>query len=87
VKFLRLRHRLFRKKSPSHPRRIPGQLTVPQVARALGTTAHWIYDRIHNGTIEIARDADTNLFLFPDKPRTITLFQQLQAGKVQRLRF
>jgi len=87
VKFLRLRHGLFRKRSQSHPRRIPGSLTVPQVARALGVTAHWIYDRIHKGTIKVARDADTKLYLFPDNPRTITLFKQLRAGKLQQLRF
>jgi hypothetical protein len=87
VHILRLRHRLFRKRSQSHPRRIPGFLTVPQVARQLGITPHWIYDRIHNGTIAMARDSETNLYLFPDAPRTITLFKQLRAGKLQQLRF
>lgn len=87
VKILRLRHRLFRKRSQSHPRHIPGCLTVPQVARQLRITPHWIYDRIHNGTIAVARDAETNLYLFPDEPRTITLFKQLRADKLQQLRF
>lgn len=87
VRLLRLRHRLFRKRSQSHPRRIPGRLTVTQVARGLGIEPHWIYDRIHNGTIQIVLDPDTGLYLFPDRPRTITLFKQLRAGKVQELRF
>jgi hypothetical protein len=87
VKMLRLRHRLFRKRSQSHPRHIPGCLTVSQVARQLRITPHWIYDRIHNGTIEMVRDRDTNLYLFPDDRRTITLFKQLRAGKLQKLRF
>jgi DNA invertase Pin-like site-specific DNA recombinase len=87
VRILRLRHRLFRKRSQSHPRRIPGHLTVPQLAHTLGITPHWIYDRIHNGTIQVARDPTTNLYLFPDQPMTITLFKQLRAGKVQSLRF
>jgi len=87
VKILRLRHRLFRKRSQSHPRHIPGCLTVPQVARKLRITPHWIYDRIHNGTIAVARDAETNLYLFPDEPRTIALFKQLRASKLQKLRF
>jgi hypothetical protein len=60
---------------------------VPQVARQVRVTPHWIYDRIHNGTIVIARDRDTNLYLFPDEPRTITLFKQLRAGQLQQLRF
>jgi hypothetical protein len=87
VRIYRLRHRLFRKRSQSHPRRIAGYLTVPQLAWALKITPHWMYDRIHNGTIQVQRDPQTNLFLFPDKPRTLTLFQQLRAGKLQKLRF
>jgi hypothetical protein len=87
VRIIRLRHRVLRKRSQSHPRHIPGFLTVPQVARTLRVTPHWIYDRVYNGTIEIARNSATNLYLFPDNPRTITLFKQLRAGKVQKLRF
>jgi hypothetical protein len=87
VRLLRLRHRLFRKRSQSHPRRIPGRLTVSQVARGLGITPHWIYDRIHNGTIQVVLDPDTGLYLFPDQPKTITQFQQLRAGELQKLRF
>jgi hypothetical protein len=87
VRILRLRHRLLRKRSQSHPRRIPGYLTVPQLARTLGITPHWIYDRIHNGTIQVALDRETNLYLFPDQPKTITLFKQLRAGNFQSLRF
>jgi hypothetical protein len=87
VRTLRLRHRLLRKRSQSHPRCITGFLTVPQVARKLGITAHWIYDRIHNGAIEISRDAATKLYLFPDHSQTITQFKQLRAGKLKKLRF
>ena len=29
----------------------------------------------------------TRLYLFPDQPKTITLFKQLRAGKLQKLRF
>jgi DNA invertase Pin-like site-specific DNA recombinase len=87
VRILRLRHRLLRKRSQSHPRRIAGHLTVSQLACALRITPHWIYDRIHNGTIQVALDPTTNLYLFPDQPKTITLFKQLRAGKLQKLRF
>jgi DNA invertase Pin-like site-specific DNA recombinase len=87
VRLLRLRHRLFRKRSQSHPRRIPGRLTVSQVARSLEIKPHWIYDRIHNGIIQIAIDSNTGLYLFPDRPGTITSFKQLRAGEVQKLRF
>src|SRR5262249_22979014 len=87
VRILRLRHRLLRKRSQSHPRRIPGYLTVPQLAQTVGITPPWIHDRIHNGTIQVARDPMTHLYLFPDQPKTITLFKQLRAGKLQQLRF
>jgi hypothetical protein len=87
VRTLRLRQRLFRKRSQSHPRHIAGSLTVSQVARSLGIKPHWIYDRIHNGTIQVALDPRTRLYLFPDRPRTVTLFKQLRAGKLQKLRF
>jgi hypothetical protein len=87
VRLVRLRQRLFRKRSQSHPRHIPGYLTVSQVAHSLGITPHWIYDRIHNGIIEITRNRKTKLYLFPDKPGTLTLFKQLRAGKLQKLRF
>jgi pimeloyl-ACP methyl ester carboxylesterase len=87
VRIVRLRHRLLRQRSQSHPRRIPGRLTVPQLARTLKITPHWIYDRIHNGTIQVALDPATRLYLFPDQPKTIILFKQLRAGKLQSLRF
>jgi len=87
VRIIRLRHRLLRQRSQSHPRRIAGALTVPQVARKVGVTPHWVYDRIHNGTIAVARDPETKLYLFPDRAQTITLFKQLRAGKLQKLRF
>jgi hypothetical protein len=87
VRILRLRHRLLRDRSQSHPRQIPGYLTVSQIARSLGIKAHWIYDRIHNGTIQIAINSKTGLYLFPDRPKTMTRFQQLRAGELQKLRF
>ena len=87
VRILRLRHRLLRNRSQSHPRRIPGSLTVSQIAQSLEIPAHWIYDRIHNGIIKVTLDSRRRLYLFPDQPKTITLFKQLRAGKLQKLRF
>jgi predicted DNA-binding protein YlxM (UPF0122 family) len=86
VQIIRLRHRILTKRSQSHPRRIPGHLTVPQVAERLQVSKHWIYDRIHNGTIQLERGADSKLFLFPDAPMTITLLEQLRAGEIQKVR-
>ena len=86
VQIIRLRHRLLVRRSQSHPRRIPGRLTVSQVAERLRVSKHWIYDRIHKGTIAIERDQETKLFLFMDAPVTIKLLEQLKAGKAQKVR-
>jgi len=48
---------------------------------------HWIYDRIHNGTIQVNKDPETHLFLFPDEPATLESFRQLRAGQFKTLRF
>jgi DNA invertase Pin-like site-specific DNA recombinase len=87
VRTIRLRHGIYIERSQSHPRRISGHLTVSQLARKLNTTPHWIHDRIHNGTIQVTLDPDRKLYLFPDQPKTVTMFKQLLAGKLQKLRF
>lgn len=87
VKTIRLKHGIMIKSHQSHPRRINGYLTVPQLAKELGVSVHFIYDRIHNGTIEIARDEATRLYLFPDRPTTIKQLRKLIDGRLQNLRF
>jgi len=87
VKIIRLKHGQFQKRSQSHPRRIEGALTISQLALALDMDPHWIYDRIHNGTIQVDKDPKTRLFLFPDEPETIEQFKHLRAGQFQNLRF
>jgi DNA invertase Pin-like site-specific DNA recombinase len=87
VRILRLRHSQFQKPSQSHPRHIPGSLTVSQIARGLEISPNWIYVRIYNGTINVAIDSVRRLYLFPDQPKTIELFKQLRAGKLKELRF
>ncbi len=87
VKIIRLKCGLMRKRSQSHPRRIAGRLTVTQIARQVDVSAHWIYDRIHNGAIEVAKDAATSLYLFPDEPATLELFKELKVSNLKKLRF
>ncbi len=87
VKRIRLEHRIFQQRSQSHPRQIKGYLTVSQLAQMLNFSKHWFYDRIHNGTIAIARDEKTQLYLFPDEPNTLTQLQRLQTGQIKHLRF
>ena len=81
VKGIRLKLGLMQNRSQSHPRRITGYLTVPQLAKALGITPHWVYHQIKRGTVAITRDAATGLYLFPDAPETLEAFRQLQRGQ------
>jgi hypothetical protein len=81
VRIIRQKHRIFHKRSQSHPRRIASYLTVPQIAEALGISPYWIYHRIDNGTVEVTKDADTGLYLFPDEPATLETFRQLKEGQ------
>lgn len=87
VRCTRLKQRVFIKRSQSHPRRITGYLTVPQIAQALSVSRYWIYDRINNGTISAVRDPATGLYLFPDQPDTLRQFEQLRAGQCQQFCF
>ena len=87
VRGIRLKHGIFQTRSQSHPRRIEGALTISQIATALDIDPHWIYDRIHNGNIQVEKDPKTRLFLFPDSPTTLEQFRHLRSGTFQKLRF
>jgi hypothetical protein len=80
VKTIRLKHGLRQQRHQSHPRHVAGYLTVPQRARRLGGSPHWLYDRLAHGRIQLAQDPATGLYLFPDEPTTLEHLQQLQAG-------
>ncbi len=85
VKSIRLRHGRFHRYRGPRPRQAEGFLTVPQVAQALGVTAHWLYNLIRRGVIQIDRDLKTHLYLFPDRPETIDELRRLQAGEITRV--
>jgi DNA invertase Pin-like site-specific DNA recombinase len=87
VQGIRLKLGLMQQRSQSHPRRIAGYLTVPQLAKALGVTPHWVYHQIKRGTVVIQRDAQTRLYLFPDRPETLEAFGQVRAGHLSELRY
>ena len=87
VQAIRLRHRIFRPRRRSYPRRVPGHLTLPQLAEALNLSPYWIYHRINSGCIAITRDPTTKLYLFPDSPDTLAQFQDLIAGTLKKLHF
>lgn len=87
VSRIRRTHRIFQKPWLSVPRRLPGVLTVPQVAAALERSPHWIYHRIANGTITAARNPQSRTYVFPDAPDTLRQFRQLRDGTLRTLRF
>ena len=69
--FYRVLYKLFglnvddaERKSQSHPLRVKGFITVPQIARKINMPVHWIYDRIHNGTINTSKDSEGHIFIF-----------------------
>lgn len=81
---IRLKHHILRVAHQSHPLEVVGFLSVSQIARAIDVEGHWIYDRIHNGTIEVAKNA-RGTFLFTDEPETLAGFKDLRDGKLQKL--
>ena len=79
VRLTRLRLGILRTAHQSHPRRVEGFLTIPQLAEKLGVKRWWISDRIHNGTIKAKKDEKKKCYLFPDTPATIAELQALVA--------
>ena len=88
VETIRLKNRLLSIRSQSHPIRVRGFLSVSQIAEKIGVTPHWIYDRIKGGQIKIKESNEPKKFyLFPDLPKTITLFEGLKNGTFYNLDF
>jgi len=86
VQTMRLRHgRLHRYRGP-RPRRVPGFLTVSQLATALEVKAHGLYHLISRGRISVGRDEASGLYLFPDRPETLEALRQLRDGQVTEFR-
>jgi hypothetical protein len=87
VKTLRLKHQRFHRYRRARPRRVTGFLTVPQIAKALGVTAHWLYHLMSRGVIEIDRDPTTRLYLFPDRPEILDELRRLQTGAIDHVSY
>jgi DNA invertase Pin-like site-specific DNA recombinase len=91
VQIIRLKRRLFQNKAQSHPRKIQGFLTLPQLANIIGVTNCWIYDRINKGQINVIKvqtaSYKNKMYLFPDNDKTIKLFSDLKNGIIDNLDF
>jgi hypothetical protein len=86
VRRIRKRQGVVRPRQPG-TKSIAGYLTVAQLAARLAITPNRIYDRIYSGKIEVERHPLWDLYLFPDKPRTLTMIRKLLAGAIQTTRF
>jgi len=62
-------------------------LTLSQIAQYLGVSRNWLYYRIWKGEIQVSKDAATGLYLFPDRPQTLTWFSEFRAGQQETLDF
>jgi DNA invertase Pin-like site-specific DNA recombinase len=71
VRNVRLRKGILRRSHQSHPYRVTGFLTIPQLAKKLGVSRWWISDRINNGTIKAKKHEKPKCYLFPDTPDTL----------------
>ena len=80
-------HGIFRMEANPTPHLIAGFIRPHQLAKRLHIKPHWIYDRIRNGTIKIAKHSEYNAYLFPDRPNTVAKFKRLIAGEVTTLAF
>jgi hypothetical protein len=45
-----------------------------------------MYHLMSCGRIGVQRDAETGLYLFPDRPETLEAFRQLRDGQLTELR-
>jgi hypothetical protein len=87
VQVFRQRHRVLRGASRTHPRHIPGWLTVAELARRLQVSRYWIGRRVGDGRIAIGRDEAAKRHLFPDTEGSIAALQRLKSGEIQRVDF
>ena len=85
VKAIRLQHRRIHRFRGPRPRQAAGFLTVPQLAHALGLKPHWLYHQIRCGRIDVKRDPNTKLYLFPDRPSTLEKLRRFQRGAIGRV--
>src|SRR5919206_199737 len=87
VQIVRQRHRVLRGASRTHPRHLPGWLTIAELARQLQVSRSWIDRRIRDGTIAISRDAAAKRYLFPDTEDSKAALQGLKSGEAHHLDF
>jgi DNA invertase Pin-like site-specific DNA recombinase len=66
---------------------LPKGYTITAMARLLGVDPGWIYRRLHEGRIRVARDAHFGCYLFPHTREAIRQMKRLKSGKVEQVSF
>jgi DNA invertase Pin-like site-specific DNA recombinase len=61
--------------------------TITAMARLLGVDPAWIYRRIHEGRLRLARDTQLGCYLFPHTREAIRQMKRLRSGKVDQVSF
>jgi DNA invertase Pin-like site-specific DNA recombinase len=87
VQVFRQRHRVLRGASRTHPRHVPGWLTIAELARRLQVSRCWIERRLGGGRIAISRDDAAKRYLFPDTEDSMAALQRLKSGEIQHVDF
>lgn len=88
VKVFRQNQRILRRTERNpYTRAKSGWITVAKIAQHLKVSPSCIYKYIYTGAISAPFDPARRLYLFPDTPETITLFQRFRAKELPSLDF
>jgi hypothetical protein len=66
---------------------LPRGYTIAAMARQLGVDPGWIYRRIREGRLRLARDAQFGCYLFPHTREAVRQMKRLRSGKVDQVSF
>ena len=82
VHTIRLQHGIKAVRRCTRWPRVPGWLTVTDVAAQLQVPERWLRERLWAGAIQTMREP-SGRYLFPDKPETLEAPRQLRAGTIK----
>jgi len=82
----RARHGIQHPNPGREPRHVPGFLTVHEMAAAVGALPSWLYQGIRKKRVEIERDEETGMYLFPDRPELIETLRRLHDRSDREVR-
>jgi DNA invertase Pin-like site-specific DNA recombinase len=66
---------------------LPRGYTITAMAGLLGVDPGWIYRRMHEGRVRVARDAQFGCYLFPHTREAVRQMKRLKRGEVEQVSF